>query len=34
MAEHRAPVATYAPRSPGAQAFAKLWTTIEARLAQ
>ena len=34
MAEHRAPVATYAPRSAAAAAFARLWTTIESRLAK
>lgn len=33
MAEHRLPVAAFAPRSAGAHAFAQLWTTIEHRLA-
>ena len=33
MAGHRAPVATYAPRSPAVAAFAALWTTVERRLA-
>lgn len=33
MAEHRLPVAAFAPRSAGAQAFAQLWTAIEHRLA-
>lgn len=32
MAEHRAPVATFAPRTAAAKAFAKLWTAIECRL--
>ncbi|MCP3734865.1 ParA family protein [Sphingomonas sp. RP10(2022)] len=29
MADHRAPLATYAPRSPAVAAFATLWTAIE-----
>ena len=33
MAEHRAPVATFAPRSAAAGAFAALWTAIERRVA-
>ena len=33
MAEHRAPVATYAPRSAAAAAFAQLWTLVERRVA-
>ncbi|GGB26284.1 cobyrinic acid a,c-diamide synthase [Sphingomonas metalli] len=33
MTEHRAPVATYAPRSPGAVAIAALWRAVEKRLA-
>ncbi len=33
MAEHRAPVATYAPRSPAVAAFAALWTMVERRVA-
>lgn len=33
MAEHRLPVAAFATRSAGAQAFAQLWTAIEHRLA-
>lgn len=33
MADHRAPLATYAPRSPAAAAFARLWTAIERRVA-
>ncbi len=32
MADHRAPVATYAPRSPAAAAFSHLWTMVERRL--
>lgn len=32
MANHRAPVATFAPRSAAATAFAALWTTIERRV--
>jgi len=34
MADHRAPVATYAPRTAATAAFARLWTTIETRLAK
>lgn len=34
MAEHRAPLATYAARCPAAAAFATLWTTIERRVAK
>lgn len=33
MAERRAPVGSFAPRSPGALAFAALWQEIEQRLA-
>jgi len=33
MADHRAPVATYAARSPAVAAFKALWTQIERRLA-
>ena len=33
MADHRAPVATFAPRSAAAAAFAALWTTIERQVA-
>ncbi|MDP5279551.1 ParA family protein [Sphingomonas sp. DG1-23] len=33
MTERRRPVGVFAPRSPGAQAFATLWQTIERRLA-
>jgi cellulose biosynthesis protein BcsQ len=33
MAGHRAPVATYAPRSAATAAFAHLWTAIERRIA-
>ena len=33
MTVRRAPLATFAPRSPGAQAFAELWQAIERRLA-
>ncbi len=32
MAEHRAPLGNYAPRSAAAVAFGNLWTTIERRL--
>lgn len=32
MAEQRAPLGTYAPRSPATAAFAQVWTTIERRL--
>jgi len=34
MADHRAPVATYAPRSAAATAFAGLWRAIEKRVAR
>lgn len=34
MADHRAPVATYAPRSAAAAGFADLWRAIEKRLAR
>lgn len=34
MADHRAPVATYAPRSAAATAFAELWRAIEKRVAR
>ena len=34
MAVHHAPVGAFAPQSPGAQAFAALWTGIERRLAK
>lgn len=33
MTVRRAPLAAFAPRSPGAQAFAELWQAIERRLA-
>jgi len=33
MAEHRAPVATYAPKSAASAAFDRLWTAIERRVA-
>jgi len=32
MAVHRAPLATFAPRSPAAKAFAELWTEVERQL--
>ncbi|WP_204260674.1 ParA family protein, partial [Stenotrophomonas maltophilia] len=32
MSVHRAAVGAYAPRTPGAQAFAGLWQAIERRL--
>ena len=34
MADRRAPLATYAPKSPAAVAVAKLWTAIEQKLAK
>ena len=33
MADHHAPVGVYAPKSPAAEAFRKLWLLIEPRLA-
>ncbi len=33
MAEQRAPLASYAPRSPASAAFAAVWTAVERRLA-
>jgi hypothetical protein len=33
MAEHRAPIAAYAPKSAASAAFDRLWTAIERRVA-